>query len=485
MMVATARKILTLGFFASLLINADIVWPAVLSLFNDAGSAASGINKALLNPDAIVAIGVDVAQAMLKGLFKMNMMDVLASAIPVAICAVAIVMGFTVMAGQLLLTLVEGYMMAGAGVIMLGFAGSRWTTEMSTSYLKAAVATGLKIMMTYLVLGAGLSFFKDVHVSASHIISDSLFLLAQAAVFTFLCWNLPASAAAIASGAPSSTLGGAVGAAMTMGAAIAGVAGAVRNVGGAAVESLREASGNGGDSRDALAGGPGSISNAGGFGGSPGMDNGGSISGVGGTQSGVGPAYSQPPGESATPTLPTAARDAQGGGTSTAVPGGGAAAASAGMTTAGSTNSTRGASAPPPDLAGASTGGPAVPGMTGAAGGNMPRESAPHWATPAASASDDAASASGTGTSAPLENAAAASPGGNASQDSGTSAPQGDASSAGLGASEDKKNDDKDKPGQPPKPSWTDTLNRAKQNLVHNDGASVQVGGIAMSHGKD
>src|SRR4029077_18509488 len=63
-------------------------------------------------------------------------------------------LGLTV---QLVVTLVESYLVVGAGFIFLGFGGSRWTAPYVERYISLAVSTGVKVMVLYLLLGAGLT----------------------------------------------------------------------------------------------------------------------------------------------------------------------------------------------------------------------------------------------------------------------------------------------------------------------------------------
>lgn len=51
------------------------------------------------------------------------------------LAALGVVFAFGIIAAQLLLTNVESYIIIGGGGLLLGFAGSRWTTDIASRYL--------------------------------------------------------------------------------------------------------------------------------------------------------------------------------------------------------------------------------------------------------------------------------------------------------------------------------------------------------------
>ena len=55
------------------------------------------------------------------------------------------------------MALVESYVVVGAGFIFLGFGGSRWTAPYVERYIALAVAVGVKLMVLYMLIGAGMT----------------------------------------------------------------------------------------------------------------------------------------------------------------------------------------------------------------------------------------------------------------------------------------------------------------------------------------
>lgn len=221
-------KIVTIGFFWLLLISASEFIPSIIESFAKIGQDAAGTGA--LSPDAVFNKSLSVVSDMYGAMGSLDITDRIAVSFGVAISAVFIVVGHAMIAGQLLVTQIETYIAIGAGVILLGFGGSRWTSDMSSSYLKFAVGSGIKLMLCYIVIGAGLSLFTmtfaPVDAAANGIIKtyiiQSIALAGEAVVFVYMAFTIPGIASAMMSGSPNMSLGGVAGAAITSSAAVAG-----------------------------------------------------------------------------------------------------------------------------------------------------------------------------------------------------------------------------------------------------------------------
>lgn len=219
------KKLITIGFFWSLLKLSDTWIPTIIKSFVQIGTDAGKIMA--LSPDEIIYKGADIALGVFAVMNKMGMLDALATVIPLTLIAIIIFICFTFVAIQLLVTLVESYIAIGAGVILLGFGGSRWTTDFATKYLQYAVGTGLKLMILYLILGAGQAIFANgALIDHNNVIPSSFAALGTGLIYAFLAYQVPQIASSMMSGSPALTAGGALGAAVTMGATMAGAAAA-------------------------------------------------------------------------------------------------------------------------------------------------------------------------------------------------------------------------------------------------------------------
>lgn len=186
-----------------------------------AAGGAGGAAPSAATPDGIVSTGFDTALAAYQAIGELGVMEKIAVVIPVTALAI-LVLSFLFVAAQLLVTQIESYIAIGGGVILLGFGGSRWTTDMASKYLQYAVATGIKLMVLYMIVGAGQTLFDNLAIDPANLIQSCLIAAGEALVYAYLGISVPQMASAMMSGSPSMTAGGMLGAAIGAGAAVAG-----------------------------------------------------------------------------------------------------------------------------------------------------------------------------------------------------------------------------------------------------------------------
>jgi len=172
-MVGTLFKVMSLSFFAMVLIKAPEWIPAIINSFKAAGAGVGGTST--LSPSAVFDQGLQVAASLMQfsndaapstGSMIINTLTnsgqglgkFMLSAIIVGVASVFIILGYGLIAVQLLITLVESYLIIGGGALMLGFSGSRWTHNLSEKYFGYAISIGVKLFTIYLIIGFGDSF---------------------------------------------------------------------------------------------------------------------------------------------------------------------------------------------------------------------------------------------------------------------------------------------------------------------------------------
>jgi type IV secretion system protein TrbL len=281
-------------FFALLLAPASplglqTLLPQIMQSFLQLGNQVTGQTNTL-DPAATLQIGLDGASKVfanlpqpeftfsfdllnLQGTLGPSLRDDLTIAFAMLVCVVfaaiiafVLFVSFVIVAGEVIMTMIEAYVMIGAGAVMLGFTGSRWTMTFGERYIGYAIAIGIKLFVIIIVIGLGTtlsagwdSLLHDVGAvqltgaanfsKLEGIVSDYLTIASGAVVFMILVTKLPALAASMMNGSPSLTLGGAMASAGSLGGAVAGVTAAVAGAAkGAAskaessVSSLRDAS---------------------------------------------------------------------------------------------------------------------------------------------------------------------------------------------------------------------------------------------------
>ena len=233
MIASTMLKIVGIGFFYSLLMVAPTWIPAIMNSFGAAGAAvgSGGGSSAMLSPSGVFDQGIQVASALVDQMNKSNsstnggLVNALTSggasigsfmfgAIITGLTGLLTVLAFTLVAVQLMVTLIESYVIIGGGMLMLGFTGSRWTLPFGEKYFGYAVSTGIKLFTLYLIVGQGQNVANAI-IHALHATNngngpgpiDFLGAGASSLAYGAMGYMVPAMAGSMMNGSPSLSLG--------------------------------------------------------------------------------------------------------------------------------------------------------------------------------------------------------------------------------------------------------------------------------------
>src|SRR6267154_1820391 len=307
------RKIMWIGIFYAILLYGVTPggggWiPAIIDSFHILGQNASSVGP--LGPSAIVGFGVNMCVDLLYSLKGADFLTSFASSLALVFCAVIIFVAYLAIAIQFVVAMVESYLVIGAGVIFLGFGGSRWTATYVERYIAYAVSVGMKILVLYLLVGAGMTVSQGWIAVAQNAATSpdpartGFDLAAAALMFLCVCWMSPKISSAMLGGVASMSGGDLAGVGMGVGLAAVGasvVATQFATRGSDAMSKVKEAASAG--SRGPGGGGSG----AGGATRRPGGNGNGSAGGGGSsavTQNGMPGATDQP----SPPSRPPAAQ---------------------------------------------------------------------------------------------------------------------------------------------------------------------------------
>jgi hypothetical protein len=139
------RHVVAIGFFYALLLNGGTWVPAVIQSFSQAGATAAGLTD--LSPTGVFDQGLALANKILNATSDLGLLDGFFASLIAGITAIVVVIAFAVIAAQLLVALVESFIVIGAGVLFLGFAGSRWTKFFTERYLSYIATIGVKLFV--------------------------------------------------------------------------------------------------------------------------------------------------------------------------------------------------------------------------------------------------------------------------------------------------------------------------------------------------
>lgn len=238
LIVEFLKKIVSIGMFYALLLNAPVWMNAAIQSFAQAGMEASGLGQSHLYPSDVMSQGISIASHIYKTFHDTGVFSFGVSTLVGAFTGALVFLAFTLIAGLLVVTLVESYIVLSAGILFLGFASNRMSSKFAVNYISYAMSVGAKLFMLYLVIGIGGSIADGWVTKFSSIQTPDIDLFLEvsscAFVYVFIAWAIPHKAESLMSGSTSASLGGLV-AAASIAKGAADVAGsAIKTIGGAA-----------------------------------------------------------------------------------------------------------------------------------------------------------------------------------------------------------------------------------------------------------
>jgi len=151
--MTTANKILILGAFLSLLMNGQTWMADIINMFVDVGKKASGVPS--LAPSTLLLQGFKIFGTLFWKATISGLMTDIPTAIALLVAGFVICLAFLVITFQFIITQVQIFLAIGMGYFFLGFGGSRWTTNYVERYFAYSFASGTKMMVLYMLAGAG------------------------------------------------------------------------------------------------------------------------------------------------------------------------------------------------------------------------------------------------------------------------------------------------------------------------------------------
>jgi type IV secretion system protein TrbL len=246
-----------IGAFYALLLNGRIWIPAIIDSFTQLGQSAAGVGS--LSPSGVFMQGLGIAGALLDGASTSAFFTNPGTSFALAFAALLIVVSYTVITVNFIVTLVESYLVVSVGFIFLGFGGSRWTAPYTERYIGLAVSIGIKIVLLYCLISAGfglsIGWLSEAQAvgTSSRPVMNAFDVMGGSLIFMMCCWQIPKLFAAVIGGSPALTGGDLIATAAAVGsaglaaggAAFAG-AGLLAGGGGSAAAGTDSAAASGG-----------------------------------------------------------------------------------------------------------------------------------------------------------------------------------------------------------------------------------------------
>lgn len=224
------RFIVFTGFYLWLLRNGPTFAMDIINSLRTIGATASGLPRDL-NPSTPISIAFDIIAKAAKSYSITSPIDNLS----IFFTTLAILACLAVVAANVLLALVNAWVLAYAGVFVLGFGGAAWTSDIALNYFRAVLGIALKLMTMTLLVGIAVSIIDGYHadLASNAPMKELLVIFVVSLVLVILINTIPNTIASlIPGGGGAAAAGSSFGAGAIMGA---GMAAAGAAMGGAAL----------------------------------------------------------------------------------------------------------------------------------------------------------------------------------------------------------------------------------------------------------
>ncbi len=217
------RFFAVIGFFYYILINGPAISQSIINSMRQLAANALGIGTGI-SPSTIV----DMAFVILsKVTSAASIWSPMISTIMITVAIIVLIV-MALIAINMLIILVSAWVLCYAGVILLGFGGSKWTSDIAINYLRTVLSIGVQLFTMTLIIGVGQSFIDQYFSIIGNDIPDlnSLIVLLLASIILLVLTNkLPLLLSGVVGGASLQGIGG-FGAGMITGAAATAISGA-------------------------------------------------------------------------------------------------------------------------------------------------------------------------------------------------------------------------------------------------------------------
>jgi type IV secretion system protein TrbL len=146
------------GFFWWLLTNGPHFADTIIQSLRKIAGEATGLGPAL-TPSTVADIGFDL---FFNTLDKSTMRSPLVSAVGVLL-GLGVMLLLALVAANMLVLLVSGWVLLYGGIFFLGFGGSRWTSDMAINYYKTVLGVAAALFSMVLIIGVAASIMDQYY----------------------------------------------------------------------------------------------------------------------------------------------------------------------------------------------------------------------------------------------------------------------------------------------------------------------------------
>ncbi|AWG82275.1 P-type conjugative transfer protein TrbL [Vibrio parahaemolyticus] len=215
------RRVLLIGFSIWMMQNAPDLARTLIKSFTTIGTQISG-GVVNFSPSNVFELGLNIISIAWDSTSFFSPVQNASF----VFCALIILVCFSIMAMDMTIVIVSGFIMVSGGIVAMGFLGSDWTRDNAINYFTAVLGVAFKMFVMQLVFITGYSFIETwgAAINDSSENTDYLAMVGACIVFAGLMREIPQIASSLASGRFTMAGGGIQTSMKNIGSAAAGAA---------------------------------------------------------------------------------------------------------------------------------------------------------------------------------------------------------------------------------------------------------------------
>ncbi|WP_157664735.1 P-type conjugative transfer protein TrbL [Vibrio campbellii] len=215
------RRVLLIGFSIWMMDNAPDLARTLIKSFTEIGTRISG-GAVDFSPSNVLELGINIIGIA----WDSTSIGDIGGMLMMFFTSLIIMVCFAIMAMEMTVLIVSGFIIVSGGIVAMGFLGSDWTRDNAINYFTAVLGVAFKMFVMQLVFITGYSFVEawGAALSADSANTDYLAMVGICIVFAGLMREIPQIASSLASGRFTMAGGGIQASLRNVGSAAAGAA---------------------------------------------------------------------------------------------------------------------------------------------------------------------------------------------------------------------------------------------------------------------
>ncbi|OEU69375.1 MAG: P-type conjugative transfer protein TrbL, partial [Desulfovibrio sp. S3730MH75] len=184
-------------FFASLMLSVIFHYKdwanSIISLFSQIGVETGASNA---SPTAVFGAGISILGNLWA---EASIWSPITSSV-YALCAVAIIITFSLITAQIIMVKCEAFIVLNAGTILLGLGGAKVTRDYAINFLRYALSVAMKLFIMQLLIGLSMTFITDFTKVNAKSAEEIFIVLGASIIILALTMSLPDIVSGIVNG---------------------------------------------------------------------------------------------------------------------------------------------------------------------------------------------------------------------------------------------------------------------------------------------